>query len=242
MTALLTHDGAVVPAEEFAAGMIRAALDSGASPKLDHIADESGLSRREVEAVRDWLLSGKKGTPPWRRPGGRIPPPMPRPVPAPGMTRPKSPPISEPAPVSEPTSVSVAEAGDPRAEVPRYPARSATAPGDPAERWRTAKEHPNKGIANLYPLVLSLIGEIEDRLDAEHEKDLLRVEEASLLAQLARVREKLGQDPAPRRGRPAKPTRNPGGAYACPHPGCDKAYPTKQGLGGHTSRAHQAAS
>ena len=49
-------------AEEYAAGMIRRALDSAVVPDLPHIADESALTLREVEAIRDRILSGKRGT------------------------------------------------------------------------------------------------------------------------------------------------------------------------------------
>ncbi|MCU0256972.1 MAG: hypothetical protein MUF60_09515, partial [Vicinamibacterales bacterium] len=49
-------------AEEFAAGRIRLAIDANVAPNLPQIADESALSVREVEAIRDRILSGKRGT------------------------------------------------------------------------------------------------------------------------------------------------------------------------------------
>ena len=49
-----------VPAQEWAAGRIRLALDSACVPDVQGIADESGLSVAKVEAIRDAILSGKR--------------------------------------------------------------------------------------------------------------------------------------------------------------------------------------
>lgn len=47
-------------AEEYAAGAIRRALDSACVPDLRAIADDSALTVREVTAIRDHILSGKR--------------------------------------------------------------------------------------------------------------------------------------------------------------------------------------
>lgn len=49
-------------AEQYAANLIRRALDSAVVPDLPRIADESALTLREVEGIRDRILSGKRGT------------------------------------------------------------------------------------------------------------------------------------------------------------------------------------
>ena len=71
----LPPDGALVTtAEEYAAGMIRRALDSAVRPDLRHIADETALTVPEVEAIRDRILSGKRGTQTLGRPRAAQPP------------------------------------------------------------------------------------------------------------------------------------------------------------------------
>lgn len=60
-------------AEQLAARMIRAALGNATTPDLERIADQTGLTPREVSALRDRMLSGKRHhqTP---RPGTVAPP------------------------------------------------------------------------------------------------------------------------------------------------------------------------
>ena len=71
----MAPDGALVTtAEEYAAGMIRRCLDSAVRPNLQEIADETALTVREVEEIRDRMLSGKRGTQTLGRPRAAPPP------------------------------------------------------------------------------------------------------------------------------------------------------------------------
>ena len=47
-------------AEQLAARMIRAALDNATTPDLERIAEQTALTPREVSALRDRMLSGKR--------------------------------------------------------------------------------------------------------------------------------------------------------------------------------------
>lgn len=65
--------GEPIAAETLAAKMIRSALARGATPRLGVIADETALTVREVEQIRDRPLSGRRS--PWRKAIGH---PVPR--------------------------------------------------------------------------------------------------------------------------------------------------------------------
>lgn len=223
----------LVPAEEYALGMMRRTWDAGGNLNIEHIADESGLSRREVEKVRDWALSGKKGAPPWQRDQGRIPPAPPPPKPA--TTH-----VAAVAPHQHAgtSTIPMAAVGrDPEAEpAPAAAPPTPPAPPAPMDRWREAKDHPNPTIAHLHDAVLAAIGAVEDALDLEHDLDLLRVEESSLASQLERVREKIRA----RQQDAAITQTTPAGGLVCPDPACGRVFSNAHGLSVHRARSHKA--
>lgn len=230
-----------VPVEDWALGMMRAQWDSGATLRLEPIMDETGMTRREVEAVRDWALSGKKGDPPWVR--NR---PRPRPAGALVPVADGTQPVDAPEPGNSPETPGAGAA--PSSSEPATPQHDAApAPGplsesvDPSvlhvargaalDRWRQAAGHPNPRIAELHEQVLALIAVIEDALDAEDELGLLRAEESALLAQLAQVRARMFEV-APPQADSAPPA-----AHTCDP--CDRPFASEHALRIHRARAHK---
>ena len=72
-----------ITAEDYAATLLKPYLDKMERPPLNEIADESALTVREVEAIRDRLLAGRRPQPDYRAPGRVATPAASAPAPTP---------------------------------------------------------------------------------------------------------------------------------------------------------------
>lgn len=103
------------------------------------------------------------------------------------------------------------------------PALRAVAPPSHAEGWRSAKDHPDRAIRDLYGKACAAVAALDAALGEYERTRELRERREQLEAELAKVREQLGDEPA----------------FPCEQ--CGRLFTRAQALGTHRTRAHGGA-
>jgi uncharacterized small protein (DUF1192 family) len=106
---------------------------------------------------------------------------------------------------------------------PQSPPALRPVPPSPAQGWRSAKDHPERGIRDLYGRAVAAVAAVEAALEHWTVTRELREREALLAAELERVRARLG------------------GNEEHPCPDCGRIFNRAQALGTHRTRAHREA-